>query len=309
MTARLLRPTDLVALTAFRKEAPRAELTARQWPLVEPESSALPVLRLALTQEGWYSGVWVSGDLLGLGAVGTARPRSSSGLAWDADRLFALEGEEDAAVEILEHLVETAGQKGALRVFVSTADIRGQEVARKGGFQRYASATYWLLPPGRRSAESDSLEARGRRRSDEQRLFQLYSAAVPAPVRAAEAMTIDEWKGLQTGRRRGRRSFLWELGANVVATAEVLRGRRSQYLDLIVHPKYEESVDRLLRYALQQVNADAPVYVRTREDQVILASALERAGFRPIGDIDLQVRLLAARVAQPAFAAANLVSS
>src|SRR5918912_3872692 len=110
-------------------------------------------------------------------------------------------------------------------------------------------------------------------------------AAVPAPVRSAEAMTLEEWAGLFPGRRfwqpsfGSRQQFVWELGTSLVGWLEITFGQRSQFMELLVHPRYEDAADRLLRYALLQVSPKAPVYIVAREYQPYLSSAVQRVGF------------------------------
>src|SRR5262249_35549363 len=161
----------------------------------------------------------------------------------------------------------------------------------------------FMLPPGFKVEKTDLFEARPRLRADEQSLFQLYLSAVPASVRAAEAMTLEEWGGLYSGRRRwkpsfsgSRQQYVWELGMSMVGCLEITFGQRSQFMELLVHPRYEDATDRLLRYALLQVSPKASVYVVAREYQPSLASALGRAGFGKAAEHDLYVKLLAARV-------------
>jgi hypothetical protein len=139
-------------------------------------------------------------------------------------------------------------------------------------------------------------------------------AAVPAPVRAAEAMTLEEWGALYPGRKRwqpsftgSRQQFVWELGTSLVGWLEITFGQRSQFIELLIHPRYEEAADRLLRYALLQVSPKAPVYATAREYQATLASALQRAGFRSVAQHELFVKMLAARVREPRLVPANVV--
>ena len=131
-----------------------------------------------------------------------------------------------------------------------------------------------MLMPGFKVERTDVFEARPRLRADEQLLFQLYMAAVPGAVRAAEAMTLDEWAALYPGRKRwqpsftgSRQQYVWELGTSIVGWMELTFGQRSQYIELLVNPRYEDAADRLLRYALLQVSPKAPVYIIAREYQ------------------------------------------
>jgi hypothetical protein len=97
------------------------------------------------------------------------------------------------------------------------------------------------------------------------------------------------------------------LGTSLVGWMEITFGQRSQFIDLLVHPRYEEAADRLLRYALLQVSPKAPAYVSARDYQASLAAALENAGFAQAGRHDLYVKLLAARVAEPRLVPAKVV--
>jgi hypothetical protein len=78
-------------------------------------------------------------------------------------------------------------------------------------------------------------------------------------------------------------------------------------MELLVHPRYEDAIDRLLRYALLQTSPKAPVYAVAREYQAPLASALERAGFRRAAEHELFVKLLAARVPEARLVTANVI--
>jgi hypothetical protein len=229
--------------------------------------------------------------------------------------LHAIPEANGLAGELLEHVAAYAGSRAARRVFLEApAGPRAQEVARRAGFERFTSGELHMLAPGFSIERTDLFEARPRLRADEQALFQLYTAAVPAPVRAAEAMTLEEWAGLFPGRRRwqptltgSRQQFVWELGTSLVGWLEITFGERSQFMQLLVHPRYEDATDRLVRYALLQVSPKAPVYAMAREYQPSLAFALQRSGFRTVAEHELFVKLLAARVREPRLVPAKIV--
>ncbi|MDQ3811098.1 MAG: hypothetical protein M3336_12485 [Chloroflexota bacterium] len=315
MPVRPLRPMDVVALASFQRRAAGAEITAHNWPRVEPETGPLPYLRLLSSSLGHRprgQRAWLAqqdGRVAGL-AVAHAR---AGGLVWDVVNLLA--EDDSAASDLLEHVATCAGKHAARRVFFEAPlGGRGQDVARRAAFERYTSSDLFVLPPGFKLERTDLFEARPRLRVDEQALFQLYTAAVPAPVRAAEAMTLEEWGALYPGRKRwqpsftgSRQQYVWELGTSLVGWMELTFGQRSQFLDLLVHPRYDDASDRLLRYSLLQTSPKAAVYAAPREYQAPLASALERAGFRRAGRHELYVKLLATRVREPSLVAANLV--
>jgi hypothetical protein len=317
MLVRPLRPIDVVALASFQRRASGTQITAHMWPRVEPESGHMPYLTLvsnSLPHRPGAQRAWVAEENGRVAGLAIARPRAG-GLVWDVANLHIQAGAEQAASDLLEKVATCAGSNAARRVFLEVpAGARGQEIARRAGFDRFMTSDLYVLAPGFKIERTDLFEARPRLRADEQALFQLYTAAVPAPVRAAEAMTLEEWAALYPGRKRwqptftgSRQQFVWELGTSLVGWLEVTFGQRSQFIDLMVHPRYEDATDRLLRYALVQVSPKAPVYVAVRAYQASLASALTRAGFRQSTTHDLYVKILAVRVREPSLVPANVI--
>lgn len=317
MPVRSLRPIDMVALAPFRRRTGGTEITAHTWPRVEPESGPIPYLSLASTALAQSPGgkrAWLAQGDGKVAGFAVARPRAG-GLVWDVQYLHAVEGGEQAAVELLERVGAHAARHGARRVFLEVPrGTRGDHVARRAGFERYTSTTLHALPPGFPVSRTDHFEARPRLRGDEQALYQLYQAAVPAPVRAAEAMTLEEWQALHRGPRRwqpsivgSRPQFVWELGASLVGWLGLTFGQRSQFMEILVHPKFGDATDKLVRWALLQVSPKAPVYASVREYQPGLAAALQDVGFRPLGEHELYVKLLAQRVREARLVPANVV--
>jgi hypothetical protein len=317
MLIRPLRPIDVVALASFQRQAGATQIAAHTWPRVDPESGWMPYLQVvssALAQRPGAQRVWVADQNGRLAGLAVARPRAG-GLAWDVVSLHAEPSADRVGESLLEEVAGYAAGRAARRVFLEApVGERAQDVARRAGFERFTSSEQYLLTQGFKVERTDLFEARPRLRADEQALFQLYMAAVPAPVRSAEAMTLEEWAALFPGRRRwqpsftgSRQQYVWELGTTLVGWLEITFGQRSQYLELLIHPRYEDAADRLLRYALLQTSPKAPVYVTAREYQPHLASALERAGFKLVARHDLFVKLLAARVLEPRLVPANVV--
>lgn len=318
MLVRTLRPIDVVALASLQRRAGATEITAHSWPRVEPESGRLPYVNLVLASLGHRPGgsqrAWLAES--GGRVVGLAMARSrAGGLVWDVVHLHAEADADGAAADLLEQVAGCAGSRAARRVFMETPSPgRGFDVARRAAFEHFTSSELFVLAPGFKRDRTDLFEARPRLRADEQSLFHLYMAAVPASVRAAEAMTLEEWGALYPGRRRwrpsfagSRQQFVWELGTSLVGWMELTFGQRSQYIELLIDPRYEDAADRLVRYALLQVSPKAPVYVMAREYQAPLALALQRTGFRQAARHELFVKLLAARVRQPRLVTANVV--
>src|ERR1700675_3946253 len=142
MLVRSLRPIDVVALASFQRRATGTEITAHNWPRVEPESHRGPYLRLVSAslahrpggQRGWVA--QQDGRMAGLVV---ARPRAG-GLAWDVATLHAAPDQDTVAAELLDQVVACAGSHAGRRVFLEApAGRRGQDVARRAAFERFTS--------------------------------------------------------------------------------------------------------------------------------------------------------------------------
>jgi hypothetical protein len=235
-------------------------------------------------------------------------------MTWDVEGLFGADPQDCA--DLLERVALKAQEAGARRVFFqSPVGTDAAVVARKSAFEHYATERLFKLAPPFESARPNPFPSRPRLRADEQGLFQLYCVSVPAPVRAAEAMTREEWAALHRGRARwkptlvgDRHQYVWSYGELLVGWMEIVYGARSQYLELTIHPEYERLLDGMVAYALSQTSVKAPVYATARSYQETLASSLERAGFSLTAESDLFVRQLAARSKEPALVPAKLVS-
>jgi hypothetical protein len=311
---RPLRPTDVVALAGLHERAALYEVTTHSWPKVPPESghlSHLGLLSQSLTQPVDPRRTWICQRDGAITAVAVAY-RRPGGLVWDVEHLYAQEDREASA--LLEYVCGHAAEAGARRVFMETpAESRGADVCRRICFERYATATLCYLPARAPRAPGPSSPARPRRRGDGMALFQLFLAAVPQRVRSAEALTYEEWAGLRRGGRRHtspwrveRVSLVWDADIGLRGCAELASGLRSQHLEMVVRPERESDTDGMLASVLGRASQKLPLYASARDYQPAFASALERAAFRAVGESDLYVRHLAARVPRPAFVPAQV---
>lgn len=305
---RAVRPTDAVALFAFLARAHPVEYTAQTWPEVPLEHRRLSLVQLLLQPFVYPTvprGSWASlehGRVTGL-AVARAR---AGGLVWDVERLLTAPTGEGVAQALLDHLATGASRACARRIFFDAPPgPPGMDIARRAGYVRYTSSALFVLNPPFAADCSSALAARPRVGADEHPLFQMYNAAVPLSVRTAEAMTCDEWAALYRGPNRwakavfgAQEQYVWELEGSPIGWMELDYGRRSQHVSLLVHPKHEDLIDSLLQCALSQASARLALYATVRDYQPRLMSALERFGFRLVGESDSYVRHLAARVSE-----------
>jgi len=325
--ARSMRPLDSLAL--LWKVGRWPELTALTWPKTDPEGRRPTALSLLsdtlIARRHRKLGVTTMGG--GLSGMSSVRARAS-GLVWDIEHLRT--NDDTSAVDLLTWACEGVLNRQARRVFLETApEGLGAQVARQAGFEAYSSGTMFRLPKGfmddwtrqnrfRLDGPDESVREvlqdaggnvqspRPRLRSDEAGLFPPYSAAVPAQVRWAEAMTQEEWAALYPGRKpwaprlvSDQDDYVWEMGGRIVAWMRVVFGQRSQLLEVLIHPLYEAYADGMLTSALAQLSTKVPVLADMREYQAGAVSALERAGFIRVDSYTAWVRQLASRVTEP----------
>jgi hypothetical protein len=312
---RTLRPTHLVALRAFDSRSSVTELTAPSWPRVSADECSPPLWSLFAHSMAHSTGrrrVWAYFDPDGIRGLIVARVRCD-GLVWDVHHLWVDGADESVAESLLAWLCAEAANRGARRVFLELGtDTEERALARRAGFDQYTEATLHRFVGDGRPPAAALAGARTRRRGDELPLFQLYSAAVPLPVRAAEAMTLEEWQALYKGARRwtpgllsNRQQQVWQWGDTAIAWLEMAYGAKSQHAEWLVHPDHEEACDGLAAQALQLAGGKLPLYATSRVYQPALASALSRAGFVPVAERSVFVRQLAVRIPERALIAVS----
>jgi hypothetical protein len=312
---RVFRLPDLVGVAMFLRRDGTEELTSHTWPRVQPEAGHLPVGTAIWQSLGMsWERAWLAASKRTVEGLILVRPRCG-GLVWDVEHLLTAGGDAGPAEELLEVVGQNAASQGGRRIFLEVPDDeRGAGLTRRAGYERYTTTTVYRLSPPFKIPAVETLDGRPRLRVDEQPLFNLYRAAVPQLVRTAEALTYDEWSALHRGRKKwsptligDRHQFVWEVGASLAGWLEVVYGQKSQFLDLLIDPKYESMVDRMVAFALKQVSEKAPVYVAVRPYQMVLGAALERRGFAVDGRYDVYVRQLSVRVPERQLVPANIV--
>ncbi|HEY3116120.1 MAG TPA: hypothetical protein VGK54_05210 [Chloroflexota bacterium] len=306
---RSMRPIDALAVRPLTGRDGDCELTAPTWPKAPPESHHLSLLELvssSLVPPGRTRRLALSSANAQVHGLIMARARAA-GLVWDVEHLLC-DASPDTSVELLRWLSMEAINVGSRRIFLETpTDGVGASVAARAGFERCTGGALYRLDPGFQTIWEDTFPARPRLRSDEMSIFHLYNAAVPAGVRAFEALTYEEWTALHRGRKPWSPSFwsqgqdyVWEIGSRVSAWMHMVFGDRAQHITMLIHPESEGFADRMVREALGQLSPKAPVLADVREYQTALEGTLQRFGFQKQLDYVVWVRQLAERVAEPA---------
>jgi hypothetical protein len=311
---RPLRPTHLVALRALDSRPTCVEWTAPTWPRVHDGDARLPLWSLlshSMASPTGYRRAWVHCGPDGIDGIAAARARCG-GLVWDVRHIWVDGANEPVARELLLSICEEAAARGARRVFVETGTEPGERaVAQRAGFEQYTQASLYVHRGGVATVSAVA-GARLRQRGDEHALFQLYKAAVPANVRAAEAMTLEEWAALHKGTKRwapasldDRRQHVWPDGESLLAWMELTCNAKSQHVEWLMHPAHESASDALVALAIGEAGARGSLYATCRDYQPSLCSALERAQFALVVERAVFARQLAVRVPERVLVAAR----
>ncbi len=224
--------------------------------------------------------------------------------------LLLPEGADDeVALPLLGKLAEDAVKAGVCKVFLR---LRKESpllpVARKAGFTHYVTEILCRSPaeatPGPAPATPAALSIREKSRSDEHTLFQLYNAAVPDPVRQAEAMTFQEWHDTRerSSTLHRRREFLCEKEGRAIGwLGTIVEGHAAQF-SIMAHPSEEDTAATLVHYALTLLENKSPVYALVPDYQAGLRRILEGHRFQETAAFSTQVKQLAVRLRRPSLA-------
>lgn len=195
--------------------------------------------------------------------------------------------------DLVKHLVQAACDRGALQIMgEARIDSPGEEILTRSGFRSYTEQQIWKLP------RLTSAGARGVSwvpgiQADNSAAQIFYHRVVPAQIqRLVPAPVFPAAQGMVC-RQEGR----------VVGMALTQFGPRGILIDLILDPSLD-SMDEYVTALLFHIpyTRSRDVYLRVRDYQGGIASALERVGALPGDHQRLMVKRLAVHYnAQQAF--------
>ena len=206
---------------------------------------------------------------------------------------------DDVAPALVQHLVNQALERGALRLFVRLPDGDPLLPAfRLQGFRQYATEqVVYADKPARRSEHfPDGL--RPTKRGDDRRLYQLYRKVTPHGVSQVEAPTYRDWRALHSAELAG--GYVVDR-VEVVGWVRMQRGSearpdRLQFMALPENPLPAELAD----FGVSLLgDSDAPAWSNLRHYDSHLIDALRGRGFNVLLTQLLLVRELALRVPKP----------
>jgi len=147
---------------------------------------------------------------------------------------------------------------------------------------------------------------RRREKADMYKLFQLYNAVVPAPIRQIEAMTYAEWSAAQ--EHLGRTThYVLERDGRVRGWLRVAGDGDVGRFDILGE---QDALDGLVEAALAKVVNRSAAYALVPDYDALLARRLEEAGFEPDDEFTVLCRRTVHAVKEakrvPAIAHTNL---
>ena len=213
--------------------------------------------------------------------------------------------------ELFRHVGERAGERVFLRLDEGSC---AAFMAQRSGFTAVCGQTLLYVPaPAVNGARAgwaalaevpadllrdgrELFQLRTKLPSDDYGLFQLYSAAVPAPVRQALGITFDQWRDVRepTSRRLApAQSVEWvvEREGRIIGWAKLTGGNRPTGAEVMAHPDSPDVLFRLVDFASSRSGPGLRWLVS--DYQAPVAERLGRQGARPVAEYKLLVKIVA----------------
>ena len=241
-----------------------------------------------------------------LEGLAEARPRSGP-RSWEVARLFAKDEEERLPRGLFDLCAARVSEGGGERLFLRTLlDSEADRAAQRSEFVRtHVEEAYRSERPLRAGAGGVSLLLRPALPSDEQALFRLYNAAVPAAVRSAAGLTLAQWRDSQEHGWGEERTYLWEGSGQARGWVRLAHRGEDLVIDALLHPDDAGTAPVLAGDAARLAWGHARAVWAVEGYQPALALALKRAGWKLGAACSVSVRPVAKRVDEPSLALAR----
>jgi hypothetical protein len=287
--ARRPLPTDLVALVSFDGRVYPNE--AKPWDRIGLDERARP-LEEALEQWFFFATgkqTYVSVKGATIRGLINARPRGKR-TAWEIEALIDADEDKGVVASLFSRMLEGIGRVGAERAFVRF-DARSDMVrsARDAGFFPYQTQILYRLDAGAPGKAPD-IGLRPKVKHETFGIFQLYMHSVPANVRAIEGATFKEWQAaLEPWGGRTTDLVLNEDSA-ITAWARIQTGQTGR---LLVHSASRSvTLDAVIAAATARLSKSEQVLALVPEQDVGMAAAFERLGYKPADSYVLMAKRL-----------------
>ena len=254
-----------------------------------------------------YTWVWLNRAPI----HGVVSARSCSGpTAWQIDYLRV--NDEERCFALLDRLSASGAERGVKKVFLRLhSDSPLIDGARRCGFSCYASDYLYRYAGAGRSGTAEmppSYHICPRSGADDYRLFELYSTAVPAPVRAAEGLTFAEWRESRARSSwvRRDREFVVQKEDRLTGWLRISTAGGTGWFEAMFHPADEEGLRYLVNWGLGYLDGKSPLFCIVSAFQWQLRKLLEELGFEEAAEHHAMVKELALPVREPSFMPAQV---
>jgi len=300
---RSLYPIDLASLLLLpRKSLPNEAIS------LDGVGNANALTLWALLQHWFPLGrmrySWVSIDRGRVRGIVSAR-NSSSPNAWQIDYLRVKD--EECGFALLYRLSAAGAEKGAKKVFLRLhSDSPLMDGARRSGFSCYTKYYLYRYDGAGKLGTAETpptYHLRPRSSADDYRLFELYNATVPAPVRTAEGLTFAEWRESRdrSSWQEHHQEFVLQKEESLAGWLRISTAGGSGRFEAMFHPAEEEGLQHLVNWGLVRLDGKPPLFCIVSAFQEQLKRLLEGLGFEEAAEYCALVKELALRVRDPSF--------
>ena len=299
---RTLYPVDLLPLFfSLGRMPPNQAITSDSLSELSPTSPRAIIehwIPLTNRRQTWL--FLERGRIRGLASV-RAWPTSST---WRVD---CVHGDGRFCLALLDKVSATAARKGVRKLFlrVASGSLLLDE-ARRCGFKPYNIDYFYRYsgtPVVKEHALPKQYNIRPVSRNDLYALFELYRSTVPAQVRLAEGITLNDW---QETRARPyfldqHRDFILAIESRLAAWIHLGSAGRTGCFNVLFHQLDDEGLDLLVSHALLYLCGKSPIFCVVSSSQTRLLTLLERLEFERLVESMSLVKEITVRVTEPRF--------
>ena len=205
-------------------------------------------------------------------------------------------------LRLLESLVKLAGSRGAERLFLRLpSGSPALRLAQQTGFFPHFQEIQWegeAPEPSLDSQRTSSLFS-VRQSEDEHRLFQLFSACTPAPVRTAVGVTLEQWQDWQSLWPRQRQEWTASAEGRIRGWVALSRNNNAVEARLMAQPDWPEMTNRLIMLATE---SPGPHRWLVPDYQAQVSERLQTMGWRETTRYNMLINRVAVPVESPGMA-------